>query len=273
MPVEEISYTSGRTLRALFAAQGGAIRKSLGQNFLIDPTSTRRIAAVVRELGAEFSTWIEIGPGAGALTAELLLENKVIAIEIDPVAIRILRGRFPEQIAGGRLQIEEGDARELMHRDWGPAMGCGNLPYYISTELLLAGLAAFDSSVFLFQRDFARRLMENDSSLGIYVGNLATCQEHFRLSPAVFYPRPTVDSLLVSLKRRPRPFCPPAILERLLRASFLARRKKIANSWRISGQASEQWFFAAGRLGLDLSMRADEIPAGKYYELAAAIAH
>jgi len=271
MPVEEISYTSPGTLRALFARHGGAIRKRLGQNFLMDPGSIRRIAAVVLELGAGSKTWAEIGPGAGALTAELLKERNITALEIDPVAIKILEERFALELEAGRLQIMAGDAREILPQWQAGGIGCGNLPYYISTELLLLGLSAFQTCVFLFQLDFARRLLGEDSSLGIYVGNMAWRREHFRLSSAVFYPRPSVDSALVSLVKREAPLSPPNVLESILRASFLARRKKIGNSWKISGAATSQWFLKAADLGMDLNARAEEIPAERYYELAAAI--
>ena len=126
-------------IRAALDSRGLRPLKQLGQNFLHDQNLARWLAdhAVTGlETGAKV---VEIGPGLGALTSVLLGKNlHLIALEKDRGLCVFLREHFGPEIARGSLDLREGDALEMLPRlGVTPAVICGNLPYYISTPLLM----------------------------------------------------------------------------------------------------------------------------------------
>ena len=207
-------------LREVIRRHGLLARKSLGQNFLFDLNLTERIARAAGPLHGV--TVYEVGPGPGGLTRALLALGaaRVIAVERDHRAIAAL-----EEIAAhypGHLDIVAGDALTFEPRrllDGSPARIVANLPYNIATALLVAWLSVepwppwFDSTVLMFQREVAERLVAAPGSktygrLSVLVQWRCEARILFDVNASAFVPPPKVTSSVLRLvpraqRRRP----------------------------------------------------------------------
>jgi len=235
-------------IRAALDSRGLRPLKQLGQNFLHDQNLAKWLAEhAVTGLDAG-ATVVEIGPGLGALTSVLLGKNlHLIALEKDRGLCLFLRECFASEIARGSLDLREGDALEMLPRlGVTPAVICGNLPYYISTPLLmeclrlpglpdLPGLPA--RLFFLVQKEVGQRLAslpgnKTYGALSVLVQagyDLAVVRT---LPGSVFYPPPEVESVAVQLTPRAQPLVVPADRERfaaVVQRGFSQRRKKLSN--------------------------------------------
>lgn len=227
-------------------------KPKLGQNFLVDD---RARFAIVDALGDIRDRVIfEIGPGHGAIT-EILAERcrRLIAIEFDPSLAAELRFRFRNH---PNVEILEADILEVDLAELVPAGETadlvGNLPYYITSEILLrifaAGVrGALARAVVMMQREVAERVAANPGTrdfglLSATAQMHARVQDLFTLPPEAFAPPPDVHSTVLLLEMAPR-FgeldVDPAGFERLLRASFAQKRKTLLNNLRSAGYAPE----------------------------------
>lgn len=249
----------------------------------IEPFSVRQKAAI-----------IEIGPGLGSLTLPLLAGGfELHAIEIDPVLCEILLQtvrdagdtEYESDANAGRpdnrLHLYQADAiqyltgkdRNALFRnisDNPSPVICGNLPYYISTDLLTAAMnVPFQAAYFLLQREYAVRAASqtSESSLSVYLGNFGQLKILFHVPPSAFYPAPKVESSYLQIQPYPEPRCRPDILEKLLRMSFRSRRKRLKNSLELKPVMLplDLLYAAAEKTGLDIEKRADAIEPELYY--------
>ncbi len=266
-------------LREVIAQHGLAARKSLGQNFLLDINLTRRIARSSGTLAGV--TVVEIGPGPGGLTRALLLEGagKVIAVEKDErciAALEELGSVFP-----GQLEIISGDATklDLSTRIEGPARIVANLPYNVSTVLLVGWLGAeswppwWDSLTLMFQREVAERIVAAPHSK-VY-GRLSILSQ-WRSEPRIlfdvdrraFTPPPKITSSVVHIVPQPTP---AGIrfkdLERVTAAAFGQRRKMLRSSLKSLTPEPEALLSAAG---IDPTSRAEDVPVEGFLALTRA---
>jgi 16S rRNA (adenine1518-N6/adenine1519-N6)-dimethyltransferase len=226
-------------LKAVLAAHGLRPSRALGQNFLVDPNTARRI---VRLAGVEPGDRVlEIGPGVGSLTAALVEGGAhVVALEIDrhvlPALEEVMAGRGP-----GTVQIVHGDAMAVDYDELlgpGPWSLVANLPYNVATPLvadLLDDVPAITRMLVMVQREVGERLAarpgdEAHGAVSIKVEYHAEARVAGLVPPTVFVPRPAVDSALVRIDRRPTPTVDvpdPARLFALVRAGFGQRRKTL----------------------------------------------
>jgi len=229
-------------IRAALNSRGLRPLKQLGQNFLHDQNLAKWLAdhAVAGlEAGA---TVVEIGPGLGALTSVLLEKNlHLIALEKDRGLCVFLREHFAREIARGSLDLQEGDALEILPRlGMTPAVICGNLPYYISTPLLMECLrlpGAPARLFFLVQKEVGQRLASQPGNktygaLSVLVQAGYDTAVVRTLPGSVFYPPPEVESVAVELTPRTQPLVVPAERERfaaVVQRGFSQRRKKLSN--------------------------------------------
>jgi 16S rRNA (adenine1518-N6/adenine1519-N6)-dimethyltransferase len=185
-------------------------RKRLGQHFLTDPRILGRIADVL-EITKD-DTVVEIGPGRGALTDQLLTRAKrVAAIEIDRDLAAILR----EKHAGDdRLTIIEGDVLDVNLGDaaGGRYLVAGNVPYNITTPILFHALESprAERAVYLVQREVAERVVaepgsENYGALSANVQALASAELVFKVPAGAFTPPPKVESAVLRIVPRAEP--------------------------------------------------------------------
>lgn len=229
-------------IRAVLAARGLRPLKQLGQNFLHDQNLAAWLAGQSTqglEAGAEI---VEIGPGLGALTGFLLqCGMKVIALEMDRGLCAFLRERFRNEIAAGRFDLRHGDALELLPRlDSAPRAVCGNLPYYISTPLLMECLKLPGHPgqfFFLVQKEVGQRLASAPG--GKVYGALSVLMQAGHevelakvLAGSVFYPAPEVETVAVRLTPRAEPLVKAqerAAFAAFVQRGFSQRRKKLSN--------------------------------------------
>lgn len=210
-------------------------RKRLGQHFLSDPRILARIADALAPRNDE--TVIEIGPGRGALTQELLARaGRVIAIEIDRTLAAKLRERY---VGDPRLDVVERDVLEtnLAVLAGGDFALVGNVPYYITTPILFHALRPPrpTRAVYLVQKEVADRLAASPGTkaygaLTVNVGALASVETLFRVPSGAFSPPPSVDSAVVRVTPRAEPAIAPADEERfrvLVQQAFGMRRKQM----------------------------------------------
>jgi len=229
-------------IRAALDTRGLRPLKQLGQNFLHDQNLAQWLAAhAVAGIGPD-ATVVEIGPGLGALTEWLLAKNlRLIALEKDRGLCVFLRERFAAEIAQGKLDLHEGDALDLLpHLGSAPAVICGNLPYYISTPLLMECLRLPGPPAqlfFLMQKEVGQRLAsapgnKTYGALSVLVQVGYEVQLARTLSGSVFYPPPEVESVAVQLTPREAPLVAPAeraSFAAIVQRGFSQRRKKLSN--------------------------------------------
>ncbi|MEO8045531.1 MAG: 16S rRNA (adenine(1518)-N(6)/adenine(1519)-N(6))-dimethyltransferase RsmA [Spartobacteria bacterium] len=248
--------------------------KTLGQNFLHDQNLARW---VVQEAGISASDFVlEIGPGLGALTEPALATGaRVLAIEKDGRLANFLRARFADR----PCEIVHGDALEFEVRrlfSSGPIKLLGNLPYNISTELLLRYLeqpSPITLAVLLLQREVATRLSaaprSKDYGILTLVLQLQCRVEYLRTVPAsVFLPQPEVDSAFVRLTPRAPNELPDhdrEIFFALVRRGFSQRRKQLRKLLR---EQVADWPGAAQEIGASLTARAEELSLAQWIALS-----
>ena len=261
----------------LLSRHGLAPRRALGQNFVVDANTVRRIARLA-EVGPSDAV-VEIGAGLGSLTRALLETGAAVtAIEVDRGLVGVLRAEL--EPLGAR--IVEGDA---LHLDWSEVLGdrtgwmlVANLPYNIATPLvadLLDGVPAIERMLVMVQREVGERLAASAGSdaygaVSVKVAYWAEAKVVGRVPPSVFLPKPKVDSALVAIRRRSTPAVDPALVSpeqlfRLVRAGFGQRRKMLRGS--LAGLASPEAFAAAG---VRPEARAEELDVAAWGALAAA---
>ena len=264
-------------LREVIASHGLDARKRLGQHFLLDLNLTRRIARAAAPLHQGLV--IEVGPGPGGLTRALLLEGaaRVVAIEVDPRAIAILKEL--QAVADGRLDLVEADALKIDLASLGPAPRriVANLPYNISTPLLIGWLRQADEiadMVLMFQKEVVDRLAAKPRTkaygrLSVLAQHVCTVERLFDVAPSAFVPPPKVVSTVVQLRPRPdgrladlRP------LERVTAAAFGQRRKMLRSA--LSGAFANP-VEVLERLGIPPTARAEELAVADFVRLAGAL--
>lgn len=239
-------------VKALLERAGTAPRRSLGQNFVVDPNTVRRIARLAG-IGPGDRV-VEVGAGLGSLTVALAATGaEVVAVETDGHLVPLLRevvGSFTAEAESsptqaGPVQVVHADARRM---DWDALLpGTGwhlvaNLPYNIATSMVLTVLdevPAVTQLLVMCQREAAERLAAAPGSgsygaVSVRVAVHADAQLAGPVPAAVFYPRPEVESALVRIARRT-----PSMerdlrteVDRLVTAAFMHRRQMLRRTLR-----------------------------------------
>jgi 16S rRNA (adenine1518-N6/adenine1519-N6)-dimethyltransferase len=249
------------TVQALLDAHALHPKRSLGQNFLADPNTARRVVALA-ELPAAAPV-LEIGPGLGSLTLALLdAGHDVVALELDDRLAAVLREVVGEGV-GDRVRIEHGDAMAvdfdaLLAPEPSPRACVSNLPYNVAVPVVVRLLEEADTVeriLVMVQREVGERLAAGPGdpqygAVSVKVAYYAEAQMAGTVPPTVFVPRPKVDSALVRLRRRTEPpvTVPSAdALFALVRAGFAQRRKMLRRSLApLLGDATPSVLAAAG---------------------------
>ena len=256
-------------------------RRRFGQHFLAREWSQKLIAAIAPSAD---DTFLEIGPGQGAITRALAARSKaVVAIEVD----RDLVARLNAAAIPG-LTVVEGDVLDVDFAALGlppRTRIAGNLPYNISSPILFKVLEAsrrsdlFADATFMLQKEVADRLVARPGTkdyglLAIFTALDASVTRQLTLPPGAFRPPPKVTSAVVRLTFLAPDVRPsvPAPFATMVRALFAVRRKTIANGLR--GPAGERGLSPAEvieRAGLEARARPEELSVGQLISLAAAL--
>lgn len=220
------------------AVVGVRAKKSLGQNFLLHQQTASHIAdasGISKE-----DVVLEVGPGTGMLTRELLARaKKVIAIEADNALIPVLEETFAGEIAEGKLQLLQQDVRVFDTKTISGAYKVvANIPYYITGELIRQFLTAAHkplSMTLLVQKEVAERIAraKKESILSLSVKAFGTPSFIFKVPRGAFIPAPNVDSAVLSITDiNPNAFS-PGEEERffaVVKAGFAHKRKRLAKN-------------------------------------------
>ena len=214
-------------------------KKYLGQHFLIDENISKKIIDSV-----DFSKYdkvIEVGPGKGALTKYLLhLKDVLTLIEIDKESILFLENEFQKE----NLEIIEKDFLKFdiisTYPSFSEVLIIGNFPYNISSQILFKALDNYKSIsclVGMFQKEVAERIISKHNTkkygiLSVKTQLLYDVKILFNVSPNVFFPKPKVDSAVISMTRKKNInlSCDINLLDKVIKLSFQQRRKKLKNS-------------------------------------------
>jgi len=238
-------------IRELLDSASLAPRRDLGQNFVADPNTVRRIADLARV--REGSHVVEIGAGLGSLTLALAESGaSVTAIEVDRGVVPVLREVVADR---PNVRVVEGDA---MHLDWGELLDghddwvlVANLPYNVATPLicdLLDDVPTIDRMLVMVQREAAERFAAAPrtaayGAVSVKAAYWGTAKVVGYVPASVFVPRPNVESALVEITRRTPPDTDASALFALVRAGFGQRRKMLRRS--LAGVVAPETYVAA----------------------------
>lgn len=271
------------TVRSLLQKNGFTFKKSLGQNFLINPDVCPAMAdaACDKDTGV-----IEIGPGIGVLTAELSARAKrVIAIELDERLKKILPVTLSdcenvEIIYGDVLKTDLKALIAEKFSDCKRVAVCANLPYYITSPIVMSLLESrlpINSITVMVQKEAAERLCakvgtRQAGSVSVAVSYYAEPEILFGVNKDSFMPPPKVDSAVIQLHIRDNPPVKVGKEEdffRLVKACFAQRRKTLVNT--VSGTAGidkESIKKALAKLGLSETVRGEKLTLEELAELS-----
>lgn len=282
------ALTDLSTIRDLCARYDFALSKGFGQNFIVNPGICPRIAEAAG-LGPGWGA-LEIGPGIGVLTEQLCRRaDKVVSIEVD----KRLPPLLAETMAGYgnfKLVLEDVlkvDLRALIAQEFGdkPVAVCANLPYYITSPILMRLLEEklpVRNITVMVQKEAAQRLCAAPGSreagaISYAVAYYAEPKLLFTVQPGSFYPAPKVTSAVIRLQVRP---APPVQVPggdeagcfRLIRAAFSQRRKTAANAVANGlGLPKARVLAALETAGLDPRLRPEQLTLQDYCALQNAL--
>ena len=268
-------------IQALLAGAGTEPRQRFGQNFMIDQNLVRLVADA-GEIGAG-DVVIEVGPGTGTLTEELLSRGaaRVVAVEIDRDLAQLLREKFA---AEQRFALIEGDALAGKHelneelravvsreRSGKSVKLVANLPYNIASPLVIEMLiTGVDLLAFVVQKEVADRLRAKEGSddygpLSVMAHMLSEVEYLRKLPPGAFWPAPKVDSALVRMRRRDRLAARAGAFSRFVQQVLSARRKTLRKALERTGLHDVDAVLA--KLQLDPRRRAEELAPEMFWAM------
>ncbi len=303
--------------RRVLARHGLTAKKSWGQNFLHDRSVLERIVAAAGATGDDVV--VEIGAGLGTLTGALArarpAPRRILAIEREPDMLRVLQAELgghvvgdavaqPVSDAGGqplgevigapapeppsRVELVQADALAFDFAAARAAAGrplivVGNLPYQISSALVLALIAAgargdVARAVVMVQRELAQRLVAPPGSRtygrpSVTVAQYAQAKILFHVRPGSFHPAPSVTSSVMRLDPRPAPLAPvrdPALFEAVVKQAFATRRKMLRRA--LAGGYPEAIATAAlAASGIEGTRRAETLSVADFARLSDAL--
>lgn len=282
--------TPSRT-KDILARHGFSFKKSLGQNFLIDPNILQRItetAGLTKETGV-----IEIGPGIGALTEHLARSaGKVVAFEIDQRLLPILDETLApyDNVTVINEDVLKADVKGVVEREFAGfdrLMVVANLPYYVTTPIimkLLEDKIPVNGFVVMLQKEVGDRISARPSSkeygsLSIAVQYYTEASIAFIVPKTVFMPPPNVDSAIIKLDVRSKPAVSVEdedFFFLVTRTSFAQRRKTILNNL-VNGlpggkEKKEAITEALEEAGIEPSRRGETLSLAEFAALAKVLA-
>ena len=251
-------------------------KKSLGQNFLRDENILHKIVESLDLRSGDVV--VEIGSGQGALTKHLSEKPiKLIGIEVDERAVRLLQERFDEKLELIHRDVLEVNIDELAQRNGRKVRIVGNIPYYLTSEILFwlfdARTAVIDAML-MVQFEVARRLVAPPKNkeygiLSIFTQFYTECEMLFKVSRNCFFPKPEVDSAVVQFKFREQlPNCDEKLFRLIVRSTFGQRRKTLRNGLKSMGFDEN----VLDQISFDLKKRPEELGVEEFLLLTSMLA-
>ncbi len=276
-----VDLLGGADIRALAESLGVVPTKKLGQNFVTDPNTIRKIVASAKLDPSE--TVVEIGPGLGSLTLGLLeAVEHVIAVEIDAKMAAAIEQTVAKRAAGRKFSLVTQDAMKVTELPAAPTALVANLPYNISVPVLLHFIERFPTlrhGLVLVQSEVAHRLAAPKGSK-IYGGpsaklawwadaNLAG-----NVSRSIFWPIPNVDSSLVYFAKRDEPMGSEELRLKtfaIIDAAFSQRRKTLRQALAEFAGSPSNAEALLTRAGLSPQIRGEQLDITDFVKIAKAI--
>ena len=274
-------------IKSVMADAGITFHKEFGQNFLTNRIIPEDIADNCADTSERMV--LEIGPGIGCLTQELAMRfKKVVAVEIDRGLIPVLNKTLAEydNITIINEDVMKVDLAALVaeHSEGMPVSVCANLPYYITTPILMYLLESgvkFSTITVMVQNEVAARLAAKPGSsdygaITAVLGYYGTVRKLFKVSAGCFIPAPKVDSAVVRIDLYDK--CPYTIKDEKLfwnciRAAFEMRRKTLENALvaKLGGFTKEQVAEAISACGFDSKIRGERLSTEEFVNLSNAL--
>ncbi len=256
-------------VRILIKTYGIFPSQKFGQNFLVEGSALEFIKNSIAP--QKDKTYIEVGPGFLFLTEEVAKQaGKIVAIEKDRRFEKFYRENAPKNV-----EIILGDALKENFSRFGASELYGNIPYNISTDLLvkMSGEPGINRAVLLLQKEFAMRLLappgnKTYGAITVFIDFFFEKKFLKTFPPHFFYPRPSVSSTLIELRKKENPGGVDAeFLFKVVRSAFSGRRKKISNS--LSGVfGKEKTLYALGKAGIPESTRPEQLSSSDFIKLS-----
>ncbi|MBW2438064.1 MAG: 16S rRNA (adenine(1518)-N(6)/adenine(1519)-N(6))-dimethyltransferase RsmA [Desulfobacterales bacterium] len=269
--------------KALLKAWNLRPKKRLGQHFLVDPSTADLIARHTRITSED--TVIEIGAGLGALTIPLArMAARVYAVEKDSQLTQLLKTELLVHNLTNVQIIEQNilnvDLQELIQKSDRPLIVTGNLPYNISSQVIVQLIEArrlVKHAILMFQKELARRITAKPGKkdygrLTVMLAYCADIKSIATVNASLFYPEPKVDSEVVEINFNVNRQYPPhdeVMLFQVIKAAFGNRRKTLKNALSISGLQIEPLMAqqALRAAGIDPGRRAETLDAAEFVAL------
>ena len=276
------NLTNINLIKSLFEKHGFSFSKTLGQNFLVNPSVCPKIA----EMGNAQKGFgiIEIGTGIGVLTNELAkCADKVVAIEIDERLIPILKETLAEydNVKIINADILKVDLEKLIADEFDglDVAVCANLPYYITSPIIMALLEKrlpLKSVTVMVQKEAGLRLCAEMATremgaVTVAVRYFSTPEILFNVSRGSFMPPPNVDSCVVRFnvnEETPQGVTDEKFFFKVVRAAFSQRRKTLANSVSAAGFSKQEVIKAVASTGLLPTIRPEQLSMDNFIAFA-----
>jgi 16S rRNA (adenine1518-N6/adenine1519-N6)-dimethyltransferase len=262
-------------LRALLREHGANPKRSLGQNFVIDPNTIRKVVDVSGVRPDD--RVLEFGAGCGSLTLGLAAHaGHVVALEIDDRLVALLE----DSLSGiENVTVVHADAMSVDLTAMDATTLVGNLPYNIATHLVLRVLEEaprISKLTVMAQKEVGERLAAGPGSkaygqTSVMVAYFGQARVVARISRRAFYPVPNVDSVVVQIERHEPPDVDRETLFRVVRAAFGQRRKTLRNTIAGPAGSADAAERALERAGLSPRARAEELSLDDFVALAKAL--
>ncbi|MBC2714411.1 MAG: ribosomal RNA small subunit methyltransferase A [Desulfobacteraceae bacterium] len=270
--------------RTLLASRALHPKKQFGQNFLVDPSTARMI--VDRSNLSPEDIILEIGSGLGALTIPAARQVKcVYAVEKDHEIAEVLQTELANNDINNVIIINKDiltvDINEISEKEKQKLIVLGNLPYNISSQILVALLNAkqsIDRASLMFQREVARRLAAGPGSrdygrLSVMLQYSADVKKLATVGPHLFLPKPKVASEVVEIrfkKEIEKPVADESLLSAVVKAAFSTRRKTLKNALQnidlnVDDKSVRK---ILGNSGIDPARRAESLSVAEFKDLA-----
>ena len=251
-------------------------KKKYGQNFLNDKNILNKIANVANTNPNDLI--IEIGPGSGALTEELIKKSQVLAYEIDNDLEELLRNKF----TNANLELIMDDflkrnvKKDLESKKYEDLYIIANLPYYITTPIInkiIDDKLNVKKMVLMVQKEVGERFTaevgtKDYSSISVFLNYYFEVKKEFVVSRNSFYPRPNVDSIIISFTRKEKDkrIKNEELFFKLIRDSFVQKRKTLKNNLKNYDFSKVEEVLLKNNFKLDV--RAENIPYEVFIDIS-----
>jgi 16S rRNA (adenine1518-N6/adenine1519-N6)-dimethyltransferase len=272
------------SLKRELSTYGFFPKKRLGQHFLVDRNILNKVIRTA-EVGKE-DVVVEVGPGPGEMTRALArLVKQVIAVEIDPKLVEILKKRLADcpNVEVVKSDILKVDFKGLYKKEGHPIKVVANLPYQISTPLLfrfIEAKEAFSTLTLMLQREVAERMAATSGGkeygpLSIFVQIFLDVSIRFFIKPSAFFPPPKIESAVVHMVWKERPRIEQKDEEwfkKVVKACFGYRRKTLLNALKHSELSlHESPGSKMEKVGIDPQRRPETLSIEEFVRLAEAL--